>query len=176
MIAPESDVYALVRKYRTMSGIRQGAIDKAPEILRALASEFPGALRELDCVSDEALASRLADVLGAARGDSLATWIGRMTAYHQLMRLVLTIRRHVLQAKARSEEPSGLSISARVEQELGVPCDPALVPQVSNPPAGRLNRLVFDVLSERLQCSADELEAELFPALAGQVLPATPHA
>ena len=166
MSALDSDWNALVRKYQTLNDLRHGAMEQDPELLRSLSSEFPGALRELDVVSNEALRERLADALDATGGEPPKTWLRWMSAYHRLMRLVLTVRRHLLSARAQQEAVSARVIALRVEAETGERFEPELVPAVLNPPEGRLNRLVFDLLGQRFQCSGDELCAVLFPALA----------
>ena len=158
-----SELHALARKYRALAELRRGVLAPEPPVLRALAREFPGALRELECLPLDAVDSRLAAVLGAIEGEPVEPWIEWMVAYHQRMRLVLAVKRRL--AERPAERDAG-SVIEHVFLELGERCDGALLLAVARPPAGRLNRLVFDLRERERERPGAELEAALFPELA----------
>lgn len=165
MSASATRLPALARKYRLLSDLRRGALPPGRETLRPLAREFPGALRELDCLPLPLLERRLHAVLAAERGDTPEPWIRWMLAYHERMRLVLSAKARLGAAEKR--EPERLARVAReVALEFGAPCDAAFVARVARPPNGRLNLLVFELLEQELGEPRAELEKTLFPGLA----------
>lgn len=111
----------LVRKYETLLRLRAELV--APltaeqrQSLRALAAEFPSALRELETFDEAELYRRCAR---AAAGTD--PWVARMCAYHQRMRDELARRR----AGERERAPDG-RLQKRVMQsiadEAGLPLD-----------------------------------------------------
>ncbi len=63
------------------------------EALRALATEYPGALRELDTLSAHDMDARADRLEAVARGESPADdWMRWIQGYHSLMRAALWIR------------------------------------------------------------------------------------
>jgi hypothetical protein len=155
---------ALARKYRTLANLRRESQPSPNGLLRALAAEFPGALRELDCLPLSELERRLAAVTQAEAGGAAEPWIEWMLAYHQRMRLALHAKRRL-----RSAGPGRPELLARVAdelgRELGSQCDADFVARVAVPPRGRLNLLVFELLEAELGQSRLELERTLFPRL-----------
>jgi hypothetical protein len=153
----------LSRKYRVLSALRRGVL--APkETLRPLAREFPGALRELDCLPLAELEARLRAVTAAEQGAVPEPWIAWMLCYHERMRVVLEVKQRL-----RGARPSDRAIVDEVASELArtshTPADVGFVAQVSAPPGGRLNRLVFELLERELGCPRAKLEQTLFPRL-----------
>ncbi len=120
---------ALARKYRVMSELRAaGAGDETPEeraALRALAAEFPGALRELDTLTSDEIAIREQALADAASGGPVENWMAWMHGYHLLMRDALRVRRG-----------TASDIDAR------------FAAAVRRPPSGRIMSAVFERLSE----------------------------
>jgi hypothetical protein len=159
-----SELHALARKYRALCDLRRGVLAPEPAVLRALAREFPGALRELECLPLEALDARLDATLGASAGGDVEEWIFWMLAYHRRMRVVLAVKRR-LGALALHGGERSLAVVEQVWLELGERCEPELVAAIARPPAGRLNRLVFELLEQELARPRGELEAILFPEL-----------
>jgi hypothetical protein len=144
-----------------LSALRRGAL--APkEALRPLAQEFPGALRELDCLPMAELEARLHAVAAAERGEVPQPWIAWMLAYHERMRLALEAKQRL-----RGARPSDAASISAVAHELArvsnTPADVGFVARVSAPPGGRLNRLVFELLERDLGCPRAKLEETLFP-------------
>jgi hypothetical protein len=161
MRASPSDLHSLARKYRALAALRRGQSALAKSDARALANEFPGALRELDSLPLDAIDARLADVARAGRGGRAESWILPMLAYHARMRQLLAVKR--LLAGERCPDPECASMIAFA---LGPNCDPALVVRVAAPPAGRLNRLAFELIASELGHAEGDLEGMLFPRVA----------
>jgi hypothetical protein len=156
-----SDLLALERKYRCLLELRGGAREPEGGVLRALASEFPGALRELDILPLATLERRLRTVAAAVAGAEPSPWVHWMLAYHRRMRLALAIKRKLGDARL---EPGAIARGAGAE--FGEELEPEFVAKVARPPGGRLNRLVFELLEAEFGRSRVELESTLFPALA----------
>src|SRR5262245_41000557 len=138
MRASPSELDSLARKYRALAALRRAGSEHSVAEARALAGEFPGALRGLDLLPSAALDARLADVVRAERGEPAAPWIVPMLAYHARMRQLLTVKR-LLGGERRPD----VSRATAIARELGSDCDAELVARVASPPAGRLNRLAF---------------------------------
>jgi hypothetical protein len=151
---------ALARKYRGLLALRDGTRQFDVRTLRALAREFPGALRELDALPVAELARRLGAVERARlQGAAREPWIEWMIDYHRSMRAALSIR-----ARLGRERAPGAELAQRLAAELDGEGGPEFVLGVANPPAGRLNRLVFARLSSRFGRGESELEGLLFRA------------
>ncbi|MGC4086440.1 MAG: hypothetical protein QM756_00815 [Polyangiaceae bacterium] len=80
-----------------------------------------------------------------------------MLEYHRVMRAALLVRRR-LGARARP----GAEQVARVATELAAEVQAEFVQRVADPPSGRLNQLVFGLISARRGRPASELESMLF--------------
>jgi len=146
---------ALARKYRAMAELRRaGAPDERAEDrarLRALAEEFPGALRELDTLATDEIDRRAE----ACEREDAAPWIEWMAAYHATMRAALKLRRDGANPQT-------------IARECGVPVDDAFVASVANPPHGRLMAAVFDRLAAQLGVERKLLWDTLFPPRKGE--------
>ncbi len=121
---------------------RSHAGNEARAQLRALAREFPGALRELDRITTEELDRRVATLEAGQVGEPLPLWCAWMDAYHTWMGRALALRRreHVPGASAE--------FMARVAQ----------------PAHGRLMTVVFDELSRQFNEPRERIWNELFPS------------
>jgi hypothetical protein len=144
----DPELAALVDKYRRMIALRAVLGRGAPppterEQLRALARDFPGALRELDTLPTDELAGRLALAESVASGAPAPAWLRWLAAYHALMRRALTIR-------AGHDDPHDDFIEA-----------------VRTPDHGRLNVVVFAALAARFGEPADRIWDALFPRRGG---------
>lgn len=159
-----SQLVALGRKYRILTELRRGAGTVASAELRALAGEFPGALRELDGLPLKVLDERLAAVLRAERGERREAWIEGIIAYHRHMRVALAVKRR-LGAVRCLDSALAREIAQQVAAELNEHCAPAFVERVAKPPGGRLNHVVFRCLESELGTPYAELEELLFPKL-----------
>ncbi len=87
---------ALARKYRALVALRArrdgGGAPATRDELRALAAEFPGALRELDTLGPGELARRAAAAAAAAAGGPGEPWMDWIADYHALMADALAAR------------------------------------------------------------------------------------
>jgi hypothetical protein len=89
--------------------------------LRALATDFPGALRELDGMATEEITRRLAACERAAAGDEGEPWIAWVARYHELVRELLAARQKDAQALGRRRgEHVNAAVLARLAEELSV--------------------------------------------------------
>lgn len=113
-----------------------GRTPEARAELRRFAAEWPGALRELDTITDEELARRLA---ACEAGDD-AAWIAWMARYHELMRTALALRRG---------DPA--------------PVDEAFARAVARPRHGRLNAVIFARLAQEFAVEKQTIWDTLFP-------------
>jgi hypothetical protein len=172
VVSPGADeLNALARKYRTLVELRarrdqqlQAERQPQPEeppppsepktpaaVLRSLAREFPGCLRELDTLGAAELARRAARVReAAAAGAASEPWMAWIARYHLLMRAALAIRR-------AGGAPAGEDSSDRLE------VDAAFIAAVMAPPDGRLGIVVLRRLAGDFGVPAREIAAALFP-------------
>lgn len=148
----------LLRKYRALLALRADAEPAARATLRALAVEFPGALRELDALSDDALRERLDEVERGDGGDRVA-WIA---AFHGLMRLVLAIKR-AAPHPGTGDDARVTALAVEAASRWGAPLDVGFVRAVQRPPQGRLAVLVFAHLGGRFRRSPEHIWQALFP-------------
>ncbi len=148
----------LRRKYGLLVALREGALPGARDTLRALATEFPGALRELDALPLEALRARRAAVDEAPP----PPWIAWIAAYHGLMRVTLALKRAV-PARADLEVSRVTALAAAASGAWGETLDEAFVRAVQRPPRGRLGPLVFGALGARFDVAPAVIWQALFP-------------
>lgn len=129
----------LLPKYRRMRELRaegaRGDDAETRRALRALAVEWPGALRELDALPTAEIERReRACADGAAQ-----EWMAWMARYHELMRAALGVR--------RGEDTS----------------DEEFAREVRKPRHGRLNVVVFARLAREFGVEARVIWDALFP-------------
>ncbi|HVY38076.1 MAG TPA: hypothetical protein VHM31_09075 [Polyangia bacterium] len=138
-------VEALARKYRRLVDLRgrrdgDGSGPAATRAeLRALAAEFPGALRELDTLGAAELRRRAEACAAAAAGGGVEPWMAWIDRFHGLMR-------RALQARAR-----------------GAGADPFEC-AVLAPPEGRMMPLVLGEVAAAFGEPLDRVAATLFPS------------
>ncbi len=93
---PRACLEALARKYQHLVALRGRRDGDGPAAtraeLRALAAEFPGALRELDTLGTAELARRSAACAAALRGGAEEPWMAWIDRFHALMRQALEAR------------------------------------------------------------------------------------
>jgi hypothetical protein len=138
---------ALARKYERLASWRDRRDGDGPtatrEELRALATEFPGCLRELDTLGAAELGRRAA-ACAAAADDPAATelWMAWVDGYHALVRRALAAR----EARGRGEAPGD-----------------AFAQAILAPPGGRMGVVVMRALAARFGVPAVTIAATLFP-------------
>lgn len=154
---------SLARKYATLAALRR-AYDATREVatrevLRALATEFPGALRELDMLSLAEI-DRRAEVLTDGPEEPWMPW---MLAYHGLMRSLLALKL----AAARGAEVTP-EIASRTASEItfrtGVSVSAEAVAGAIAPMRGRLNARAFAMLGEHFGEHPSVIWQALFPS------------
>lgn len=159
---------ALAPKYARLCQLRQALGDVPPDAagraqLRALAADWPGALRELDTLPTAELQRRAQ--LCAEGGDE--PWMAPLLRYHQLMRAALALRRGAALADvtartnitpaAAGDDPAG-----SVFDDLP-PLDEAFAAAVAQPPHGRLMVVVCARVAEDFAMAPAVLWNLLFP-------------
>jgi hypothetical protein len=157
----------LARKYRVMVALRERHDrdgDVAPrDELRALATEFPSALRELDRLPMETLRDRARAVDDAARDPHLGTpWMQWMLAWHALMAAALATRRALGRDRSVTYDRA-LTLAARASDASGIAVDVAWVQGVASRPEGGLTGLVYDRLADHFSVSPEALREGIFP-------------
>jgi hypothetical protein len=161
-------VAALADKYRRLLALRLGA-DAQPPVaeLRALARQFPGALRELDQLPLEVIRVRLAALESVVTGDgALEQWMMLQASYHGVMRATLRIKRW---SRSWSREPDSAAreLAARYVPAPDEPAvdffDAAVLLTIRDPPGGRLNPLVLAAVARLHGVDADHVRRALFP-------------
>jgi hypothetical protein len=138
-------VEALARKYRRLVELRArrdgggtGPATTRAE-LRAVAAEFPGALRELDTLGTAELRRRAQACAAAAAGGAGEPWMAWIDRFHELMR-------RALQARARD---TGADPFERA---------------VLSPPGGRMLPVVVAAVAAAFGEPPDRVAATLFPS------------
>jgi hypothetical protein len=143
----------LAEKYRRMLALRARLIDggeaAARDELRALATAWPGALRELDTLPTDEIAARLAALEAVAAGAPPPSWAVWMDGYHALVRVAIALRARDAVAAER------LALDAALTDE-----ERALL---ARPPHGRVMAAVFTILGARHGADARALWDALFP-------------
>ncbi len=161
------ELLALLRKYDAIAALRRdrakGAAAAERGTLRALAKEFPGALRELDTLALTEIARRRRALSRAARGGAIDPWMAWMIAYHATMRAALVIKAKLGKSRPITDATMRAAIRSAVRL-AGVPADRSFVESVARPPQGRLNVVVFERLGQKFARPPDEIWQALFPA------------
>jgi hypothetical protein len=170
-----ADRAALLRKYQLLAKwrrARDGQADGAGGLvdmlergaLRALAIEFPGALRELDVLGLPEISRRIEDLRQPARqrpaeGDA---WIAWIAAYHALMRAALVTKR--ASGRARRLRTGDIPALVRAaSMAAGVPVDEEFLRTVARPRGGRVGVVILDALAVRFRVPATRISTTLFP-------------
>jgi hypothetical protein len=165
---PRADeLLALSRKYETLAALRRerrvAAEGEVPPALRALAREFPGALRELDTLTLAEIDSRARRLSRAARAEhEPEPWMAWMIEYHRIMKAALFVKARLTKRSATAVDARELA--AEASREHAVPVEEAFVAAVATPPGGRLNHVVFRELAHRFGESPEIIREALFPA------------
>jgi len=146
-VATPDRLDAIARKYRALVALRArrdgGGAPATRDELRALATEFPGCLRELDTLGPGELGRRAAAAAAAAAGGAREPWMEWIVGYHALMSEALAVR---------------------AQGATGVAADgDALAAAALAPPEGRLNVMVLRELGARFGVAAATIAETLFP-------------
>ncbi len=158
---------ALTRKYRTLRALRdaraQGG-DVAPaDVLRALAAEFPGALRELDVLDGDTLTARAEGTARALEDPArVEPWMHWMVAFHRTLAAALALRRAMGTRRAVTASRMA-ALVARATEVAHHPMDEAFVRAVARPEGGRLVGAVYAQLAARFAVDEGTLRGVLVP-------------
>jgi len=159
---------SLIEKYAQMLRMREldrDDSDRDPrEQMASLARRFPGALREIDERPIDDISARLHELREASAGRrEVPAWAQLQSAYHGAMRAFLRVRplaRGGSEQQARDAVADGYRQTSpdepTPEAVLGV------LPQLRDPPKGRLNPIAFSYVAELYGVTADEVTAALF--------------
>ena len=157
---------ALARKYRTLAEVRREKArtrEHTPrEVMRALAREFPGALRELDVLPLAELDSRAASLERAAQGEPPARWMWWMARFHSLLRAALSIKARLRGDKSITDRRAA-ALAVAASEATGVRVDARFALACAAPPHGRLQEAVLARLAEEQGVDLDELRGALSP-------------
>jgi hypothetical protein len=113
---PHARLEALARKYACLVALRSRRDGDGPAAtraeLRALAAEFPGALRELDTLGAPELARRADACAAALAGGIQEPWMAWIDGFHTLMRQAL----HRRGSGAVQNSPGGRTLPVILRQ------------------------------------------------------------
>ena len=159
------EIKALRAKYEEMLRLRLDTSGADPRrAMAALASQFPGALREIDDLPVDALRARTRELADAEAGGSVALWMEAIHLFHVLTRGALCAKkwlggRKVVDAAARPD----------FEREAGALCwgaDALLwgadLARLASPPKGRVTELVYEAIGARLRVTAGDAKLLAF--------------
>jgi hypothetical protein len=147
----EHDRAQLADKYRRMAALRASLpADRPPDaaaraLMKQLAREFPGALRELDSLPTDEIERRCA----LLESGPLEPWMRWLHRYHELMRAALKLRAHP------ELDPAALGIDDQLARAFAAPAH------------GRLMVAVFDRLALEEKMDRGALWDALFPPRKG---------
>ncbi len=112
----------LARKYEALAALRERRDGPGPaatrDELRALASQFPGCLRELDTLGGPEITRRAAACAAAAAGGPVEPWMAWIAAYHELVAATLAARTGAPR-RPRKPGPERERLNATVLRALG---------------------------------------------------------
>lgn len=143
--------YVEMRELRNLDA-RKGLANPKPR-MRALATRFPGALREIDELPLEIIQSRIAALenLGNRTPDA---WMIAMASFHAGMREVLAIKRVLGRKK--------LTRALRLRAAKVAPKSRWDLARVSRPPKGRLTEIVVQHIAEQMRITPERVRELVF--------------
>jgi hypothetical protein len=163
---------ALRDKYREMQRLRDedaaGAARDPKPAMAALAARFPGALRQIDRMSTEEMATRLAaldDVIEGRRASP--EWARWEVAYHGRMRATLRVKRAV--RVARDDDHALVLATNAWALAADEPKEEMTFERlrgIRKPEGGRLNPVVLAAVAVEHGVSVEEVRKVLFPPVA----------
>ena len=160
-----SDLAALREKYEEMLRLRLEPEGGDPRrAMAALASRFPGALREIDELPLDAITSRVGELRASEAGAPAARWMEATHVFHALTRGALCAKRWLAGRKEIDDE-----VRAAFDREASALCwgDDARdwradLPRLASPPRGRVTDLVYERMSDRLGITVAEAKLLVF--------------
>lgn len=132
--------------------------------LQALATRFPGALREIDRLPLSELRHRIARLAAVGAGQPAERWMVAVALFHQLARGALCAKRWM-----NGEKRTGLAARIAFEAELDRLAFPREagawidhLDAIAAPPGGRLTELVYARVASSLEASLAEAKELVF--------------
>jgi len=162
---------ALHAKYAEMLAMRlehaSGAEDASLVRVRmaALASRFPGALREIDDLHLDEIRRRIERLDAVLRGSAEAEpWMEAVGAFHALARGALAVKRwldgrRIVDAKLEAAFAAELKLASLPEEVRSWERDLA---RIAAPPGGRVTDLVFARVADQLGTTKREARLLVF--------------
>jgi hypothetical protein len=164
-VVTRDDLASLRVKYEEMLRLRQDASGADPRrAMAALASRYPGALREIDELPLAALRSRVDELAAAEAAGGVAPWMEAIHWFHVLTRGALCAKKWLGGRKSVDAELT-LEFDRVVDgfcwgedarawrDKLG---------RIASPPRGRVTDLVFEEIGARLRVSIDDARLLVF--------------
>ncbi len=162
-----TDLAALREKYEEMLRLRVETSGADPRrAMAALASRFPGSLREIDELPLDMIASRVTELRACEDGDGSPTarWMEAAHAFHALTRGALCAKKWLAGRK-----DIDYAVLAAFDREVGTLCwaDEARswredLERLATPPRGRVTELVYERMGALFQISIDEAKVLVF--------------
>ena len=158
---------ALLRKYTAIQRLREPASGSEPAVakaeMRALADEFPGALRELDRLELPAIVLRVQELERALASGVAQPWMRQMVAFHSELRSALALKR-VLSERARALREADLeAVCRQVSESIAQDCPIDLARDVLAREDGRLSQLVIERVARAAGATVLDVEDNLCP-------------
>ena len=169
-----SDLGALREKYEEMLRLRLEPSRGDPRrAMAALASRFPGSLREIDELPLETIAARVRELRASEHGAPPARWMEATHLFHAWTRGALCAKKWLAGRKAIDAE-----LRATFEREAAALCwgDDAIawrdaLERLASPPRGRVTELVYERMGAHLGVSADRSADARLRAIAPRAAP-----
>ena len=125
-------------------------------MLRALAAEFPGALRELQKLPPDEVARRRRALERTLRTGRPRPWMAWLCSLHARLRAALSVKRRL--GRRRDPAPREVkAIAAAASRECGTRVDAAFVRAIASCRDGRLDRLAADMVAREVDVPADRI-------------------
>jgi hypothetical protein len=162
-----SELGALREKYEEMLRLRLEPSGADPRrAMAALASKFPGALREIDELPLETIIARVDELRASEAGAPEARWMEATHLFHALTRGALCAKRWLMGRKEIDD-----TVRAAFDREAGALCwgNDARgwreeLARLASPPRGRVTELVYERMGVQLGISIHEARTLVFGA------------
>jgi HAMP domain-containing protein len=161
-LATADELAGLLRKYAEILRLRRlaarGDAGDPRRAMTALATEFPGALREADERTVDDLERRISELKAVLDGAPEAPWMHRMARFHALTRGALCAKRWLggrktIDADTASAFQAGVGALCYASDAREWTYD---LERLASPPRGRVTELVFEKLAAELGVDIDD--------------------
>lgn len=158
---------ALEEKYAEISRLRRTpSLERAAVRQRmvALAARFPGALRDLDHLTLDAIDARLVEITAARAGGEAPRWMAAQLAYHRALRGALAVKRWLAAREPERVDDAtrdALLRDATLDEDARAWAD--RLAEIASPPSGRLAPLAIARVAAELGATEGEIRALVSP-------------